>query len=208
MATSTSIKPPFLDLLDSEPLKAAEQLYARVTGLMKTAPPRKMRAVPIEDRPDLIHDIVVHCIKDDFEVLRQYQAGRGCFEAWLFFVARNQVISWLRRRKVRPETVDLTTEEGVPIIEIMSGPENRSPARQAELRQTIEIVNSCIKKLGRKCQLLLRLKFAEFRPREIVRVLKLPKDQAKKVSGDITYCVKKLGKMLNDTGISPDTTDA
>lgn len=194
--------PPFLDWLDRDPRRAAQEFYAYACGLMESAPPKELRALDATERFDLHHDIVVHCIADNFRVLRTYKNEGRPFAGWFYFVVRNAALDRIRRVARRPQVATGLDPDNARSADC----EVAQPDVDADVvmrqRKKLEIVNDCIRKLGEQCQLLLRLAGEEFTPREIVRVLRWPADKANKVSDDLRYCRKKLVKMLTDKGIA------
>jgi RNA polymerase sigma factor (sigma-70 family) len=188
--------PPFLDTMNSQPRSAAVQFYKYVVGLLEVSKPRALKAVPAEYRNDLFHDIVVHCIRDDFRVLRQYKDMGRPFAAWFYFVANNKIRDFWDKEKQRSDT------GGSGVIEPeLADTSHSNPGSDTQNRQLLDKVNQCIRELDDHCQVLLRLAAEEYKPREIVRVLGWAKDKAKKISNDLAYCRKKLMDLLSVRGI-------
>lgn len=186
--------PAFLNLIDSHPEKGLEEFYLFVTRLLRTSPPRLMYSLNEEDRDDLIQDIVIHCIQDEFRVLRTYKNEGNAFAAWLYFIARNKIIDFLRK----------TGRQAGPKID-----SNPSALRQSndvsgnreDFGDAVDVVRKCLEKMDEYCRLLLKMAAEEFLPREMVMILGWPAEKAKKVSNDLGYCRKKLSKILSENGL-------
>ncbi len=191
--------PEFLRYIKSNPRKAAELFYVYAVGKLRTAPPREMHGVPDNERADLIHDIVMHFLKDDMRVLRRYTPDN--FEAWFYTISRRKVVDYWRERGRKP---DLTRDADVSedqVTENNPGPLMEDPAVRTELRDLLRKVNQYIHELDRKCRLLLRLAAREFPPLKIARILREPPENAKKISGQIGHCRKKLADLLSINGV-------
>jgi len=189
--------PSFLDIIDDDPKKSGSEFYLISAKLLHTAPPKLFRNLNKEDQEDIIQDIVVHCIKDDFRVLRTYQDKGRPFAAWLYIIAHNKIIDFLRKRG-----------QAIPYeIEISDKPEmvSENPGTKAlfnvEQKEALEVVRTSLNEMGTKCRLLLKLAAKEFRPREMVRVMGLSTEQAKNVANDLAHCRKKLANLLWEKGI-------
>lgn len=192
--------PGFLRLLDSDPKRVAEDFYCWVTGLFRTAPPRILRSVPADRHSDLIHDIVVHCIKDNFRVLRQYSDRGKPFAVWFYLISRRLILDWIDHENIGPELIDPLAQptEADGVVSESSG---SNPGVDAQLREMLEAVNGCLDRIGDYCKALLRMAGDEWLPREMVQALGLQKDKAKKVSNDLGYCRKKLENLLVEYGM-------
>jgi hypothetical protein len=83
-------RPNFLDLLDKDPNQAFRDFYEFANKLLIINPPKSLQALTETERKDTIHDIILHCIKENFKVLRSYiDCGRP-FAGWLYTVAYNK----------------------------------------------------------------------------------------------------------------------
>ncbi len=186
--------PGFLDLLDSHPEKGLEEFYLFVARLLRTSPPRLMNSLSEEDKEDLIQNIVIHCIQDNFRVLRTYKNEGNAFAAWLYFIARNKIIDFLRKsgREAKPK--------------ISSNPgalrqSNVTSGNREDFGDAVYVVRKCLEKMDEYCRVLLKMAADEFLPREMVMILGWPAEKAKKVSNDLGYCRKKLSKILSENGL-------
>jgi RNA polymerase sigma factor (sigma-70 family) len=193
--------PAFLDLLDSDADHAFEQFYRLAIEALTTIPPRPMRGLSGEDRQDLMHDVIYHCVADGFRVLRQYRDRGKPFVAWLYAIAHNKALDYIRSRRFRTQTVSIHEDpDGRGLENVLADPSSSSGTR-IELADLLDAVRAAMKQMGRYCRVLLEMAADEFTPREMVIVLRLPADQNKKVSDDLRYCREKLRKRLAATGI-------
>ncbi len=186
--------PGFLDLLDSHPEKGLEEFYLFVAGLLRSSPPRMMNSLSKEDKEDLIQDIVIHCIQDNFRVLRTYENEGNAFAAWLYFIARNKIIDFLRKSG---REIKLRSN---PNPQELRWSHDTSRNRE-DFGDAVNIARKCLEKMDEYCRLLLKMSSDEFLPREMVMVLGWPAEKAKKVSNDLGYCRKKLSNLLWENGL-------
>lgn len=191
--------PAFLDLLDRDSSRAFEEFYLFARRLLQAAPPQILLDVPVEAREDLIHDIILHCCREKFWVLRQYRNRGHAFSAWFAFVAHNKVKERLRTKKgkewLRPRAADAVREQRAP------GP---SPADTAAGRDLLDRVRAHVGELGQVCRVLL-LGAAEGRPpRELVHLLGWPPEWNKRASDTLRNCRRRLRQRLIDDGLDPD----
>lgn len=180
--------PAFLDLLQSDPRKASEQFYVFAKRLLLASPPSILSQIGFASKEDVIHEVVLHCVRNNFRVLRTYRNEGKPFAAWFKRVATRKALE-LKRAE------DGFTHE-VPAEQI----ESRLSA-SAEVRQTILIVNQCLVHMTSKCQILLRSAAEEFTPREIALLMGMPVEDSKKVSDDLRHCRKKLVRLLAEHGV-------
>jgi RNA polymerase sigma factor (sigma-70 family) len=193
--------PSFLDLLDSDPNNAFADIYRYAVDLLTNTPPRPMRSLPSEDRQDLIHQIVFHCVANDFQVMRRYINKGKPFSSWFYATAHNKCLDYLRAREARPKGVSIHSDSDNPGYEnILSNPGIDDETR-LDLKDLIDVVRKALTQLGENCRLLLEMAADGFTPREMVTVLRLPPDQNKKVSDNLRYCRRLLKKELADMDI-------
>jgi len=193
--------PTFLDVLDSDPDTAFVDFYRFAVRTLSTAPPRPMRNLSQDDRQDLIHDIIYHCAKDNFRVLRQYVDKGKPFAAWLYVMAHNLCVDHFRSKGRDPDVVSINRNSGGTSLENILSNRGSSNGKKSELVELIAIVKKTIKRLDEYCRLLLEMAADEFTPKEMVAVLRLPPDQNKKVSDDLRYCREKLKRRLAEGGL-------
>jgi RNA polymerase sigma factor (sigma-70 family) len=193
-------RPEFLGLMDGDPDRAFAGFYTFAVALLSRKPPRPLLSIRPEDRQDIIHDIVYHCVKDDFRVLRRYVPKGRSFAAWLYVVAHNKSLDLISAKGQPAVTLSIhQKEDGRALEQVLSDPGNTHD-RQAELSEIVGIVVKAIGRLDEHCQLLLEMAADEFTPKEIVKVLGLAPEQNKKVSDDLRYCRNKLKRLLVEMG--------
>jgi RNA polymerase sigma factor (sigma-70 family) len=197
----TSSWPHFLDLLDVDPDGAFEAFYRLALDALTNVPPRPMRSLADEDRQDLIHDVIYHCVRDDFRVLRRYVDRGKPFAAWLYAVAHNKSLDYVRGRALRPETVSIHGDSERRGPENLLSDPSGSGEKRLEYAEILSTVRDLMKRLGEYCRMLLEMAADEFTPKEMVLVLRLPADQNKKISADLRYCREKLRKQLALAGV-------
>jgi len=194
--------PAFLQLLDSDPEQGFAEFYRLARALLTVSPPRVMWQVPADKREDQIHDIILHCCRDDFRVLRRYQDRGKAFAAWFMLVARNKILDHLRSKD---------SDSGVPLAEEDS--ENPGVVlrdgtpladAQTEQRQIIELVREALQMMSDKCRILIEGAAEGYRPRELTKLLGWPADQNKKASDDLRECRKRLRRLLGEQGLDPE----
>lgn len=183
--------------LDGNPQRAYEAFYRYAVAHLRIHPPAPLRAVPEEDRLDLVHEVVMHCCRSDFRVLRRHDSARS-FSTWFAFVARNHVIDLLRRGG---SDLDRRGERSpVEHLHHLSEPTD-NPARIAEDRDLVRHVADALHELSDKCQVLL-LGSAEGRtPRELLELLEWPSRMNKKASDDLRACRARLVRRLAQRGL-------
>jgi DNA-directed RNA polymerase specialized sigma24 family protein len=188
--------PSFLDRLDDDPARAAEEFYGFARTLLSVAPPRNLWEVPEDLREDVTHDLVLDCCRDGFALLRRYRDRGRPFAAWFALVARNRISDRMRRERRQVEwDVQEDDRRERPAV---------SPARRALDRVALEKVVSEVRALGDVCRVLL-LGAAEGRsPRELVHLLGWPEDWNKKASDDLRACRKRLRRRLEAVGVDPE----
>ncbi len=194
--------PGFLDLLDSDPELAFELFYAFTVKLLKIGPPRVFLSVDQSRRQDLLHDVILHCCREDFRVLRQYTDRGRPFAAWLQLVTRNKVLDFLRAdRHSAALPLDGDEEDGpeIPVPDTAPGAD-----LQIDRHRTLELVRAALAKLSDACRILIQGAAEGYKPRELTRLMGWPADWNKKASDDLRECRKRLRKLLADMGLSPE----
>jgi len=115
----------------------------RWAGVIYAAVQRTMRARGAADRADVedaVQEVFIRLLKDDFRLLRGYDANRASLSTWLTLVARSVTID--RHRKKRPATVALD--------------EHDRPAPQADPPPALSVP---VQVLTERQRLVLRLLF-------------------------------------------------
>jgi RNA polymerase sigma factor (sigma-70 family) len=192
-------RPAFLQNLDGDRDRAFQEFYQFAWRFLHTFPPNAFRSFLPDDRKALVSDIIFHCVKDDFRVLRTYRGGS--FAGWLLSVARHRALDQLRalaRRREDPLPSD-NPDEDKPQAEL---PSRQLPQdRQREWTRYLEITRRCISMMSAKCQILLWSAAEELRPQEIQRLLGLGPGSNKAVADDLRYCRERLKKLFLAEGI-------
>lgn len=196
--TYPPVIPWFADGGDSDPERrmAAFEAYAR--WFFRENPLWLTRHLTADEWADLQRSIILHCVTDNFRALKQFRSAGGNFDAWFCTVCMNQIRDHLKSRNRYREVIQLLPEPAGE-SDAVSG---HDPEETARLRRLTGEVNRGIAELDRYCRVLVRLAGEEFRPREMVRVLRWPPAKAKKVSDDLKYCKEKLRKWLAERGIT------
>ena len=193
--------PEFLNLLDSDPDRAFDGFYRFAFRALTALAPRPMRSLGPEDRQDLIHEIIYHCVKDDFRVLRRYTDQGKPFAAWLYATSYHKSLDYLRHTDSQPETVSIHRgPDGKGLENVLSDPVGANGER-LEFAEILAIVRRSMERLGEHCRLLLEMAADEFTPKEMVRVLGLRAKDNKKISDDLRYCREKLKRYLAEAGL-------
>jgi len=118
--TNTSGLPGDMDIsgvLAGEKL-AWDRFVEKFAGVLFGVALRTLRArvssFSAEDAKDVMQDVFLRLIKDDFRLLKTYQPGRASLSTWLTVVARSAAIDWLRRPEVRKDSVELDDTLAAP----------------------------------------------------------------------------------------------
>ena len=192
----------YLTLLDSDPLRAAELFYAYAINYFRVVSPKFLSFFQADERADIKHEICLHCIKDNFRVLRQYHETASEFSAWFHVTAHNKAMDILKAQNRRPRFSSLHAESAAAagsLINTAPGPD-----RHLESREKLKFVNKILVEMNRYCQLLLRLSGDELTPMEITRILRWPAKKSKKVATDVSYCRETLRRKLLSTLNEPE----
>jgi RNA polymerase sigma factor (sigma-70 family) len=195
-------RPDFLDLLAENPDKAFREFYTFAYRLLKLKPPREMYRLSETDAEDVTHEVILHCVRDDFRVLKQYQYKGKPFVAWLYIVAQNKCLDFLRKRKTASDYVSSGSITEEIALDQSSSAADIIIEKQTDLKVALGITKKCLSKLGQYCQLLLQLAADEYMPREMVLILGWSDDKNKKVSDDLRDCRRRLRKLIVQSGIN------
>lgn len=192
--------PWFADGSDSDPQRRMVDVERFAQEFFRSNTLSLMRRLSPEESEDLKREIVLHCIDDHFRVLKQFRQTGANFDAWFCTVCLNKAKDFLKSRTRYQQMVthDLSADQLT-----LNRPKDGAPSPEdaAHLRQIVEAVNRGIESLDRYCRLLVRMDGEEFKPREMVRVLRWPLSKAKKISDDLAYCKEKLRILLAQQGI-------
>ena len=191
-------QPHFLDLIETDPLACAASFYRYAMGFFETAAPRLLKSLEPHDAEEVRSRIVLHCIRDDCRVLNEYREVEGPFAGWFAILCLNKTKDYLKELGRYRETV-VSAGDHEP-HDYTSNPraDAHSPDLTVESGEKLRIVRECIGRLDHYCRLLVRMAAEEFKPREMVRVLRWPQNKAKKVSDDLRYCREKLRQLLTE----------
>ncbi len=188
--------PAFYEMIDSDPTGAGNEFCRQAMGYMNQYKPQFLRYFHPQEQDDIKQEICLHFIEDNLRVLRQYRPTGKDFGAWFYVSAHNKVRDILRKRKRQVSTSELTNDE-----QSVSSESTRIEGARTDsvhdVRDLLQTVNKLIQSMDKYCQLLIRMSGDEFKPAEMARVLRWPKEKAKKISDDLSYCREKLLKMLN-----------
>lgn len=104
-------------------------------------------------------DEVDDLVQDIF--LKVYINVRGfdtslTFSSWVYRIAHNEAVSWLRKRKARPETVDLGEDECATFVASAELAGDRREARLAK-----DEVERVLARMGERYRTVLVLRFLE-----------------------------------------------
>jgi len=193
--------PFFLDLFDVDPDAAWAEFYKYARIVITARPPQPLLGLNREDREDCIEEIIFHCIKDDFRVLRRYEDIGRPFSAWLYVIAHNKAVDFIEKRN-RRWSIEIQPEEDTDVSASQREPVAPfgNPDGNGDLDELVEKVEELIRQLGEECRQLLELAGQGLKPKEIAKLLGLPEDQNKKVSDHLRYCRDKLKKLLAEEG--------
>ncbi|MCT4581342.1 MAG: sigma-70 family RNA polymerase sigma factor [Flavobacteriales bacterium] len=128
----------------------------------------------VNNRDDA-EDLTIEAFGKAFNRLHQYTPNYA-FSTWLFKIATNNCIDFLRKKKKNVLSIDnrLENEDGDAfMIELKS--ENRNPEEEAIRAQKIQLMRSVVGRLKPRYQILIELRyFKEMSYDEIASELNLP----------------------------------
>ena len=198
-----SSRPEFIEIMDNAPDRAFKLFYEFATAFLKIKPPRPMLCFNPDEREDLISDIIYHCVKDNFRVLKIYVDKGKPFACWLYMIAHNKSLDRVGRRRLEGAGLSIDYEgsrERAPESSLVDRSPN--PDFLIELVELKEMLQVCLDKIGDKCRLLLEMAADELTPKEMTSVLRLPESDNKKIGTDLRDCRRKLKKLLEKYGIN------
>lgn len=188
--------PKFLDLLDTDRQTAWEQFYVYGRSLFLKFPPSCLLSLDRDEQQEVMDRILEHCRNDDFRVLRTYRNTGRRFSGWLYSIAFNYAIDYLRAKARRRRIEAGLNHDPAP----PESPDTQQADRPIRLREVYRLAREAMRKLDRRCQLLLSLAADELTPKEMLPFLQEAGTNNVKVSNDLRYCRKKLRDLLSVQG--------
>lgn len=194
-------RPAFLDRLETDRNAAFEEFFRYAWRLLSACPPAPLLRLSTERREDIIADVILHCVRDEFRVLRTYR--EGSFPGWLLMIARNRAVDEIRRDSRRREVPLPPDEPGESPVASIPSREPSASAR-SEWSECLALVRDCLARMSKKCQILLWGTAQGLRPRELERFLGISPGSNKKTSDDLRYCRRRLKDLLAAEGFEWD----
>jgi RNA polymerase sigma factor (sigma-70 family) len=191
--------PPFFVHIDSDPQACMSLFWDHAYRQLRSCPPGLLKRVSPENREDIISDIFMHCVADDFRVLRTYSNVGKPFACWFMRTANRVILMWYRKKGKWPVLWEDFSVEGTNRFE----PVDPKPVSTPDQKRIAGIVDECIMALKEYCQLLLRLAGEEYKPREIAPMLGKDLSEAPDISEELRQCRKKLAQLAVTRGIDP-----
>ena len=192
--------PWFADGDDSDRQRRMTDFQHYAQQFFRKCAPSAMRRLSPDDLADVQQEIILHCICNDFRVLKQFRNTGSTFDAWFCVVSLNTTLDFMKRRGRYQDTIVADpTPDGALVMNHPASSGN--PEKEFERGRMAELLNQCIGSLDQYCRVLVRLYGDQFKPHEIVRVLRWPESKATKVANDYKYCKEKLRKLLAKRGI-------
>ena len=141
-------------------------------------------------------DVVQEAFWRVWQNASQYQEQRGSFKSWLFRIARNLAIDTVRRRKVRPQTVE--TEEQLAKIDQQPNVATNTSEQAAE-RIVRQDVREALSSLPMEQATIIRLAyFGGLTRQEIAKKTDTPLGT---VHTRARLALKKLRQYLKEKGV-------
>lgn len=129
---------------------------------------RRITNLDKESIEDLLQEIFLKVYKN----LNDYDPD-FTFNSWIYRIAHNEAISYFRKIKARPETVQLENGEGVSFLDIL--PSDIDLREDYVKKELARKVHKLINQLPEKYQAVLVLKFLEEKSyEEISNILQIP----------------------------------
>lgn len=187
-------RPVFLLQLDSDRNRAISDFRRYVDRFFQQAPPNAYFRVPPDERDDVVSEVVLHCIDNDCAKLRKFQPREGStFAGWLAVVTSRKISDLAKQKKNLK--VFVPADEGHDVSSPAPSPE------QIAIKNEIEgIFLGALRRLSRRCRLLLRLRILEYKNREIVKLMRLSKEHNKTIGNQVIECRRKLVRFLREDG--------
>ena len=182
--------PWFLRCMDSDPGRAAEGVHRFVWKLLRSQPPPRLKCLSVEDREDVISQLVAYFIVDDFRVLRTYRDKGRPFAAFVAVAVTRRATSRLRQLGVeKNRDVSLEDQPDCP-------DHNPAPHEHIDDKRTLQRVVDCLDTLPERCQILIKAAAEGWKPRQMVILLGWPSSANTKVAEALRQCRRKLKRCL------------
>jgi RNA polymerase sigma factor (sigma-70 family) len=190
--------PPFLDLLETNVEEGLREFAVFAYKLLHARPLKILRDQTVEEREDWIQEIILHFTHDGGRVLREYRNTGRPFAAWCATVANYKAHDLYRRTVTHRESTQSIDGLPEPTDTVTTG---STPDVQSEFKEAIQTVLVCLRKMRKKCQILLQAAAEEFHPREMLTLLGKDARSNKQVSDDLRACRERLKALLAREGI-------
>lgn len=193
--------PSFLHKLEYDYQAGINEFASYAYKMLECHPPRPLASQTADDRLDIIQSVILHFIENNGKRLRSYRDTGKPFSRWFVTVAYNKVIEIIRENKTwLTRYIDtLNNEQNYDIIELVFDPFD-DPSRRTEYREVIAKVRQCMRKLERKCRILINAHAQGFNFTEIGVMAGLGPDN-KRASDTLRACRTRLKKLLFENGI-------
>jgi RNA polymerase sigma-70 factor (ECF subfamily) len=158
---------------------------------------RRISSSSLEEAEDIIQEVFIKV----YHNLRDYDPEQK-FSSWIYRIAHNQTISEFRKKKSRPQGIDLPDDEDErDLFDRIASNDNIE--KEVDIRVTHEIVEEVLKDMDEKYREVLILKYLEERDyQEIAYIMHKPMgtvatllNRAKK---KFIVCAQKKGINLED----------
>ena len=193
--------PAFLGLLDRESERAAAGFHEFAWRMLLSSPPPSFRSLEPDERHDLIADLVLRCVQDNFEMLRKYRNEGKPFAGWLATVANFRAIDYLRKRqrhRARHREIDQEDPDGFALVETLAAPGSGAD-EDVDAARMVERVKGCMDTMSERCQVLLQGAADGLKPRELTALLGWPRDANKKLADAVRECRRTLKRCIERT---------
>ena len=129
---------------------------------------RRITNVDNETAEDILQEVFIKIYKN----LHEYDEA-FTFNSWVYRIAHNEAISFYRKQKVRPKTVNLETDEGVDLLNMI--PDDIDLRDDYVKKELARQVKKIIANLPDKYKAVLVLRFMEDKSYdEIADILQKP----------------------------------
>jgi DNA-directed RNA polymerase specialized sigma24 family protein len=183
-----------MDLLDSDPDLAWEEFHAFAWKLTRLRQPPALASLSIEDREDLLADIVQDFQENDFRLLRRYTNQGRPFAAWFWLVLKRRALDRLKAMKTRGyEAIPEGIVDRIPL-----------PTEETGSRAALEVVRKAIRGLSPRCRVLLLATAEGYKPKELLDLDSLPYEDNKKLADHLKNCRRSLINALAKQGYTVD----